>query len=135
MTRLGYAGLTPFYLFAVLAWSPVAAYQALAQRGLVLYSLAILAFLAGSLWGSANVRDGADKVRRLVISNLLTVLGVLAVMFAGPLLALLLLAILHLGLLWYETSNRSSRWYLSLRRQLTWLSMPAYLGLAGAQLI
>ena len=135
MTRLGYAGLTPFYLFAALAWSPVAAHQALAQRGLVFYSLAILAFLAGSLWGSANVRDGADKVRRLITSNLLTVLGALAAIFADSLLALLLLATLHLGLLWYETSSPSSRWYLSLRRQLTWLSMPAYLGLASAQLI
>lgn len=70
MVGLGNAGLTPFYLFAGLSWVPIASVQMLAQRGFVVYSMVILAFLAGSLWGSANVRDGADKTSRLLASNL-----------------------------------------------------------------
>lgn len=126
MVGLGHAGLTPFYVFAGLAWVPGASVQALAQRGFVVYSLVILAFLAGSLWGSANVRDGADKTSRLLTSNLLAVLGAGVVILATPPVAALFLAILHLAQLRYEIANAAPGWYLSLRKRLTWLSMPAY---------
>jgi hypothetical protein len=134
MARLGHAGLAPFYLFAALAWLPDTSLQAFSERGFILYSLVILAFLAGSLWGSANVRDGSDKISRLLASNLLAVLGAVVVMLAAPLVAAIMLAVLHLAQLWYETSRPTSRWYLSLRRRLTWLSLPAYALLLGSQL-
>lgn len=134
MARLGSAGLTPFYLFAALAWLPDTSLQAFSERGFVLYSLVILAFLAGSLWGSANVRRGSDKINRLLASNLLAVLGAVVVMIAAPPVAALILLLLHLAQLWYETSSATSRWYLSLRRRLTWLSMPAYGLLLSSQL-
>ena len=134
MARMGYAGVTPFYLLAVLALLPNSSMQAFGLRGFVLYSLVILAFLAGSLWGSANVRYGSDKQIRLVVSNMLAVLGAVVVMVAAPLVAAPILAVFHLALLSYETANASSSWYLSLRRRLTWLSMPAYGLLATALL-
>ena len=135
MAGLGYAGLAPFYLLAALAWLPEPSLQLFAQRGFGVYSLVILAFLAGSLWGSANVRDGADKISRLLVSNLLAVLGAVVLMVAMPLAAALMLAALHLAQLGYETANAPASWYLSLRCRLTWFSMPAYAVLITAQLV
>ncbi len=134
MARLGYAGLIPFYLFAVFAFSPLSYLQEYAPQSFVVYSLAILSFLAGSLWGSSNVRSGADKIHRLIASNAFTVAGAFAVIMAGPLVAAALLAALHLLLLGYEARSPSAAWYLSMRKRLTWLSMPAYVILAGSQI-
>lgn len=135
MVGLGNAGLTPFYLFAGLSWVPIVSVQMLAQRGFVVYSMVILAFLAGSLWGSANVRDGADKTSRLLTSNLLAVLGAGVVILATPLIAAIILAGLHLAQLRYEIANAAPGWYLALRQRLTWLSMPAYALFLAAMLL
>ena len=134
MAALGYAGLTPFYGFAVLAWCSEPDVQQLALQGFTLYALAILSFLAGSLWGSANVRVGADKISRLLVSNLATVMGVAGLIVLSPTLAVAALALLHLGLLYYEVAHAVPSWYLQLRRRLTWCSMPAYLVFLGSEL-
>ena len=134
MAVLGYAGLTPFYGFAALAWLLDPGAQQLARQGFTLYALAILSFLAGSLWGSANVRVGGDKTSRLLISNVVTLMGVMVLIVVNPVLAAALLALLHLGLLYYEISHSSAGWYLQLRRRLTWLSMPAYVMFLASQL-
>ena len=127
MVALGYAGLAPFYGFAGMTWVMDPGMQQWALQGFTLYSLAILSFLAGSMWGSANVRVGADKASRLLVSNVVTVMGVAMLISFSPILAAALLALLHLILLYYEIAHSSDGWYLQLRRRLTWLSMPAYL--------
>lgn len=133
MAALGYAGLTPFYGFAALAWFSGPGVQQLALQGFTLYALAILSFLAGSLWGSANVRVGPDKISRLLVSNIATVMGVAVLIVLSPILAVAALALLHLGLLYYEAAHAAGSWYLELRRRLTWCSMPAYLVFLGSQ--
>ena len=136
MAGLGYAGLVPFYVFAGLSWvAQSLPQQQFAVQGFSLYALAILAFLAGTLWGSANVRVGPEKQRRLLISNALTVAGVLALMLAHPVAGALALALLHLCLYYYEAAHTNAGWYLRLRQRLTWGSMPAYLAFVGGQLL
>ena len=133
MVGLGHAGLTPFYFFAGLSWWPDPAIQSVARHGFAVYALVILVFLAGSLWGSANVREGADKISRLLVSNLLAVLGAAVLIIFDPLAAAACLLVLHLLQLWYETAQTEAGWYISLRKRLTCLSVPAYLLLALGQ--
>ena len=132
MVVLGFAGLAPCYGFAALACLQDPSMQQLARQGFTLYALAILSFLAGSLWGSANVRVGPDKTSRLLISNAVTVIGVSMLIVLSPMLAAALLALLHLFLLYYEIAHSTAGWYLRLRRQLTWCSMPSASLLASA---
>ena len=51
MLMLGYAGLLPFYAFLLGAWQLRDWPAAISVQGFVIYSLAILCFLAGTLWG------------------------------------------------------------------------------------
>jgi len=66
---LGYAGLLPFYGFlagfALLDDYP----RALSVQGFLIYSLAILSFLGGTLWGFARTLPDGEQVARLVVSN------------------------------------------------------------------
>lgn len=118
MHWLGYAGLLPFYGFAALCWVPALA--GLGARGFIIYSLTIFAFLAGTLWGSAIVREGRDKLERIVVSNLAAVLGTAAALIGETALSVALLGCAHLGLLGYEVSRDHHRgWYIRLRKQLT----------------
>jgi hypothetical protein len=120
MHWLGYAGLLPFALFALGVWLFDDYLQALSHRGFVVYSLVILCFLAGSLWGSAITYDGAAKLQRLLVSNGLAVFAALSVLTAQLLVASLLLMLGHLALLWYErNTSRFRGWYGRLRTRLT----------------
>ena len=126
MTGLGLAGLTPFYLLAVLSLLPHPELQDIARRGFGIYSLAILCFLAGSLWGSANVRGEGDKIERLLVSNMITVLGATVLLLLNPLAMLLCMAALHLIQCQYELRRGAGGWYGSLRQRLTRSSLPSY---------
>ena len=120
MHWLGYAGLIPFAVFALGVWLFDDYLQALSYRGFVVYSLVILCFLAGSLWGTAMTYDGAAKLQRLVVSNGLAVFAALGVLTAQLLVASLLLMLGHLAVLWYErNTSRVWGWYGRLRTQLT----------------
>jgi hypothetical protein len=120
MHWLGYAGLTPFAFFALGVWFFDDYLQALSHRGFVVYSLVILCFLAGSLWGTAMTYDGEAKIQRLVVSNGLAVFAALSVLTAQLLVASLLLMLGHLAVLWYErNTSRFWGWYGRLRTQLT----------------
>ncbi len=119
---LGFAGLAPFFLFVLGVWFLHDYPRALSQQGFVVYSLAILCFLAGSLWGSAMHRQGKDKLLRLVVSNGIVLFAAFSVLTAQALVASVLLALGYLATLWYERSSGSRRgWYASLRLQLTLL--------------
>ena len=120
MHWLGYAGLIPFAFFALGVWLFEDYLQALSHRGFVVYSLVILCFLAGSLWGTAMAYDGEAKIQRLVVSNGLAVFAALSVLTAQLLVASLLLMLGHLAVLWYErNTSRFWGWYGRLRTQLT----------------
>lgn len=120
MHWLGYAGLAPFCLFALGVWLFDDYLQALSQRGFVVYSLVILCFLAGSLWGSSINYDEAAKRQRLLVSNGLAVFAALGVLTAQLLVASLLLMLGHLAVLWYErNTDRFQGWYGRLRTRLT----------------
>ena len=120
MHWLGYAGLTPFAFFALGVWVFEDYLQALSHRGFVMYSLVILCFLAGSLWGTAMTYDGEAKLQRLVVSNGLAVFAALSVLTAQLLVASLLLMLGHIAVLWYErNTSRLWGWYGRLRTRLT----------------
>lgn len=120
MQWLGFAGLLPFAVFSLGVWFFDGYLQALSHRGFVVYSLTILCFLAGSLWGTAMTYDGGPKLQRLIVSNGVVVFAALGVLTAQLLIASLLLMLGHLAVLWYErNTSRFWGWYGRLRTQLT----------------
>lgn len=119
---LGFGGVLPFLLFVLGIWFLGDYPRALSQQGFIIYSLAILCFLAGGLWGTAMQRQGTDKLLRLVVSNGIVIFAALSVLTAQALVAAALLALGYLATLWYERGSGSrSGWYASLRLQLTLL--------------
>ncbi len=131
--QLGYAGLVPFYLLAGLHWSDRLMLQQLASQGFLLYAAMILAFLSGTLWGSAKDLDETQKPIRLLFSNALVVAGFMALLIAPPVLAGAILLLCHAILLQFEIRHaKKNGWYLRLRLKLTALSGPSYLIWAAA---
>ncbi|MEK9927160.1 MAG: DUF3429 domain-containing protein [Halieaceae bacterium] len=117
---LGFAGLLPFYA-AVLGFAYLVDYpQSLSVQGFIIYSLAILCFLSGALWGQATQTVGREQILRRVISNGMVIFAVAAVLTAHAMLAAFLLMLGYLGLLWYERRlGDTEQWYGRLRFQLT----------------
>jgi hypothetical protein len=128
MQLLGYAGLLPFAAAAV-GTALLQGYPwALAQHAFVIYSLAILCFLAGTLWGSAIDYPEPQKLLRLLISNGIVIFAVLSILTARQWLAALLLMLGYLAQLWYERgSSGGSGWYPRLRSRLTWTAVLLHL--------
>ncbi len=117
--RLGYAGLLPFYglisgsLFCT-DWE-----KSISTQGFIIYSLAILCFLAGALWGMAQKENEAIW-SKLVVSNGLVLFAVGAVLTAQVAMASLLLMFAYMALWWFERRAFNSEvWYVSLRSRLT----------------
>ena len=120
MQWLGYAGLLPFVGFALGTLVAQDYLQALSQQGFVIYSLAILCFLAGTLWGSASSYTDAASMLRVSVSNGIVIFAALSVLTAQALLAAALLMLGYLALLWYErNSSDNPPWYIILRTRLT----------------
>lgn len=125
---LGYAGLLPFLGFAVGVWALQGYVQALSMQGFLVYSLAILCFLAGSLWGSAPQYAESARTPRLLVSNGVVIFAVLGFLTAQPLIASLLLMLGHLAQLWYELNTLPrGGWYRTLRTRLTLVAVIAHL--------
>ena len=117
---LGFAGLTPFYLFllgiAFLQDYP----RALSIQGFVVYSLAILSFLSGALWGNTRQLPDGEQNFHLVVSNGIVIFAVASVLTAQVVLAVLLLTLGYLALLCYERRTQPIRnWYSAMRARLT----------------
>lgn len=122
VTGLGFAGLTPFIASTLGVWLLQDFPRALSQQGFIVYSLAILCFLAGSLWGTAMHRTGPDRLLRLLVSNGIVIFAVLSVLTAQAVIAAGLLALAYLATLWYERGSATLRgWYPRMRVQLTLL--------------
>ena len=60
--------MLPFFGFCAGAWWLDDWPAALSRQGFVIYSLGILSFLGGSLWGRVQASDNPDVIR-LLISN------------------------------------------------------------------
>ncbi len=128
MNALGFAGLTPFVLFSLGVWLLGGYLQAVSLRGFIVYSLAILCFLAGTLWGSAIHYPERGKLLRLVVSNGIVVFAAVAVLIAQPLVCAFLLMLGYLATLWYEKgSSDQEGWYLLLRSRLTSVAVVLHL--------
>ena len=117
---LGFAGLAPFYL-ALIGVAFLEDYpRALSVQGFVIYSLAILCFLSGALWGHARKLPDSDQHWHLMVSNGLVIFAVASVLTAQVVLAVLLLMLGYLALLWYERRTQEHRsWYPAMRVRLT----------------
>jgi hypothetical protein len=116
---LGWAGMLPFAALSVLAWLPDAP-QHTVGRLILIYALAITAFLSGTLWGRASGAKGADKVARLCASNAFVLTGAFALAFAGPRIAASIFLILFWAIYLFEWFVAEQRgWYLRYRLQLT----------------
>ena len=128
MLWLGRAGLIPFILLPAAAWIPLLS-TTWAAQAFCAYSLAILCFLAGTLWGTAQEVRGAHKNRRLLASNAFVLIAVGAVVFLPTAGAVALLLLTHLLQAAYEQATAASGWYLRFRWQLTLVASVCHLAL------
>jgi hypothetical protein len=127
LSALGFAGVLPFAISVAALWLTRGYAQALAQHAFVMYSLVILSFLAGSLWGNvlAELRSqpaswGRPALLRALISNGVALFAVGAVLTSQTFVAAMLLSIGYLAFLWYERAAVNwMSWYLRLRWRLT----------------
>ena len=128
MHILGFAGLSPFLFFSLGVWFLGSYMQALSLRGFIIYSLAILCFLAGTLWGSAMHYPERAKFLRLLVSNGIVIFAVVALLVAQPVVCAFLLMLGYLATLWYEKgSSDQEGWYLRLRSRLTSVAVVLHL--------
>lgn len=119
MLALGYAGLLPFFGFCMGAWWLTDWPAALSRQGFVIYSLGILSFLGGTLWGRVQVFEDPNVIR-LLVSNGVVLFAVAAVLTAQSWLAAIALMLGYLALLWYERGSEIlPGWYRKMRYQLT----------------
>ena len=117
---LGYLGLIPFFILSSGCWFLDSSAGGLASNGFVLYSLGILCFLAGTLWGAAQSLPESARPWRLIVSNIFTVLAVISVWLVNILEASLFFMISYFCIYRYEASTQQSRgWYIELRAKLT----------------
>jgi hypothetical protein len=93
MRTLGALGLLPFFATALGTMLLSDLLYALSQRAFLIYSLAILCFLAGTLWGERIADGGAGERAPVLISNGVVLFAVFAILTAQPLLAALLLMV------------------------------------------
>ena len=120
---LGWAGIVPFYLAAMLVVSDAD----IAGRVLTGYGVGITAFLAGTLWGSARTSSGDAKSWRLCFSNMVVLWVVAALVFAPPAGSATAQLFAFWALLGFEfRQSNTVGWYLKYRLQLTLAVSPAY---------
>ena len=119
MLGLGYAGLLPFYGFLAGAWLLTDWPRAISVQGFMIYSLGILCFLGGTVWGRVQSAD-EPVFTRLLISNGVVLFAVTAVLTAKAWLAAMALMGGFLAVLWYERGAENlPSWYDVMRRNLT----------------
>ena len=119
MLMLGYSGLLPFYAFLLGILMLQDWPAAVSVQGFVVYSLGILCFLCGTLWGRVQSLD-KPVMAQLLVTNGVVIFAVAAVLTAKAWLASVALMSGYLALLWYERGTEIlPRWYVAMRRNLT----------------
>ena len=120
MKLLGLAGLVPFIAGALGVFLLDDLLLALAQRSFLIYSLAILCFLAGTLWGETLPEPALGQRSTILVSNGVVLFAFFAILTAQPVLAAFLLLLGHAAQLWYERQSlQRPSWYVGLRSLLT----------------
>ncbi|APX92112.1 hypothetical protein BWR19_03705 [Halomonas sp. 1513] len=124
-TRLGSAGLLPFALTLLMAWTAPTGWQAWAVSAFLFYSAVILSFLGGVQWGVAMSLDApedaafASRMLRSMLPSLIAWPALLLPDLAATLTLLAGFLLVHV----YEgqpaSRARLPGWYQSLRRSLT----------------
>ncbi len=129
---LGWGGVVPFAVLALVAWTGAADWL---ETLLVGYAVVILAFMNGSLWAGALERP-ADVAAPLLVANALLLAGlaalILPLFWAASWLAVLFA--LHLLAEWRWVHAGHPGWYRQMRLMLS-ISVVALLviaALAGA---
>lgn len=120
MVLLGIAGLLPFLAASTGAWLFDDLLLALSQRAFLIYSAAILCFLAGTLWGETLPEPRRGQGAAVLVSNGVVLFVVFALLTAQPIIAAGLLLLGHLAQLWFERQSlERPSWYVRLRSFLT----------------
>jgi hypothetical protein len=120
MQGLGLAGLLPFVATAGGIWFFDDLLLALSQRAFLIYSAAILCFLAGTLWGETLPEPVRGQGAAILVSNGIVLFVVFGLLTAQPVLAAGLLLLGHLAQLWFERQSlQRPSWYVRLRTLLT----------------
>ncbi|MEM8941114.1 MAG: DUF3429 domain-containing protein [Pseudomonadota bacterium] len=136
MQVLGAAGLVPFIACALGVFVLDDLLHALAERAFLVYSAAILCFLAGTLWGTSLPEPREGERATILVSNGVVLFVVFAVLTAQPVLAAGLLMLGHLAQLWFERQRLDhSAWYTTLRTRLTLTAVVAHLAFIGGLVI
>ncbi|WP_311567176.1 DUF3429 domain-containing protein [Photobacterium arenosum] len=128
MKQLGYLGLVPFVITALLAVADISLFNLSGQQMFIAYSAVILSFLSGILWGNA-IDHISHKLSRnaLILSNLFVLLAWAAILqgHKHDLIAIGLLALGYLAVWFAEKLIRQTegevnpRGYQTLRGRLT----------------
>ena len=125
MRTLGVLGLLQFFAAALGVMFLDELLHAVSQRAFLVYSLAILCFLAGTLWGEVLGSSNGGAAASVLVSNGVVLFAVFATLTAQPLVAALLLMLGHIAQFWYEANLPSRQdWYTRMRG---WLSGGAVL--------
>lgn len=120
MRLLGILGVVPFVLASLGSLFFDDLLLPLSQRGFLVYSLAILCFLAGTLWGEALPALKSGQRATILISNGVVLFAVFATLAGQLLLTALLLMLGYMALFWFERNLlERERWYTRLRGWLT----------------
>ena len=120
MVFLGLAGLLPFLAASAGVWVFDDLLLALSQRAYLIYSAAILCFLAGTLWGETLPEPRRGQGAAILVSNGVVLFVVFALLTAQPVVAAGLLMLGHLAQLWFERQSlERPSWYVRLRSLLT----------------
>ena len=140
---IGYLGVVPFYLLLLMNWFESNLYLYDPLWLFRFYSLAILAFMCGSLWTMAfSVKPENEtfefKPAGLVFGAVAIVISGVALMMLKPSVGVFVAALLYLVLWQVELKTNLSRlypqWYWVLRTKLTmmvaashillWMTLP-----------
>lgn len=121
---LGWAGVIPFLLAALLVWSETPEYFETGLHIIHIYGAIILSFLGGVHWG-LELRTSHPSISFLsgyFFSILPSLIAFLA-LYLPPLMALVALACGFMGVLVWDRKLEKERttpeWYLNLRYQLS----------------
>ncbi len=120
MAGLGYAGVIPFVLCVLAAFFDVSFLDLKPSIVFCTYSVVIVTFLSGTIWGKSLYCDD-NKLFYLLSSNIFTLIAWVCLLTVHILVALLVLSLSFVALLFIETRqpNVMGKYYLIMRISLT----------------